>query len=571
LIGTDEATPQIVKDSRRLTGPNLFFTQTGTVLDVSLPEAVAERVISLWQVQVQDLLDAVGWSESERHVRRYDGGASLAFTAPTDALYTAATLNTTAWTAALVQLDGKAHDRDDAVSKLTERLAKECQPELVRLKDAAEQRGLRFLHDEKSATAGLGRGSQSWDVKQLPDPEQVQWSALHNVPTVMVTGTNGKSTSIRLLAHLAKTSGLTPGLNSTENVQVGEVVLDVGDYSGPGGARMMLKEQRTDIGLLEVARGGLLRRGLGLSRTDAVLITNVAPEHLREYGIDSLEDLIAAKFVVTRALGADGTLVLNADDAGLVEHARRHPHPAILCWFSQNPENPVLREHLAQGGRGCFTSDGYLIYAHGEQQQSLLAVNEIPCTMNGAAVHNISNCLGVVGLAKALDFDTDTLVQALKSFQSNASDNPGRGNLLDVGGVQVLIDYAHNVHSLEALTHMAKNLPAQRRLVLFGQVGSHTHEEICAMTQIFTRMGLDRFVIVELLEHLRGSQPGEIPKVIHDELRRQGVPEDAISKSMDGLEGTKVALEWANPGDLLILILIDKREAVMDYLATLAA
>jgi len=187
--------------------------------------------------------------------------------------------------------------------------------------------------------------------------------------------------------------------------------------------------------------------------------------------------------------------------------------------------------------------------------------------MKGAALHNISNGLGVVGLAKALDFDTDTVVQALRSFQSSASDNPGRSNLLDVGGVQVLIDYAHNVHGLEALTPLAKNLPAKRRLVMFGQVDSHTHEEICAMTQVFTRMGLDRFVVIEILDHLRGSQPGEIPTVIHEELRRQGIPEETISKSVDSLEGTKATMQWAEPGDLLILI--SKREAVMDYLGTL--
>ncbi len=561
-----QPTPQLVKDSRCLTGPNLFFQQTGTVLDVSLPEVAAEQVIALWREQVQDLLDAVGWSESAPHVRGYDGGASLGFTAPTDVLYAATELNTTAWQAALAQLDGKEFDREAAVAKLTERLAKEHNPELLRLKDAAERRGVSFFHDGDRATVGLGRGSQSWEVKQLPDPEQVDWSAIHDVPTVMVTGTNGKSSSIRILAQLVKSAGLIPGLNSTENVQVGEVVLDTGDYSGPGGARMMLKDQRTEIGLLEVARGGLLRRGLGLSRTNAVLITNVTPEHLREYGIDCVGDLIAAKFVVTRALEEDGVLVLNADDAGLVEHAHTHPHPATLCWFSQNPDNPVLREHLAQGGRGCFTNNGQLIYAVGDQRQALLAVNDIPCTMQGAAIHNISNCLGVVGLAKALNFKTDTVIQGLTSFRSDASDNPGRGNLLDVGGVQVLIDYAHNVHGFEALTHLAKHLSAKRRLVMFGQVGSHTHAEICAMTESVARLKPERVVITEILGHLRGSQPGEIPEVIHQELRRQGIPEQVISKSIDGLEGTKIAMQWAESGDLLILILVTKREAVMEFL-----
>jgi len=132
--------------------------------------------------------------------------------------------------------------------------------------------------------------------------------------------------------------------------------------------------------------------------------------------------------------------------------------------------------------------------------------------------------------------------------------------------VQVLIDYAHNVHGLEALTHLAKNLPAKRRLVMFGQVGSHTHVEICAMTEIAARLKPERVVITEIFDHLRGSQPGEIPEVIHQELRRQGIPEQVISKSIDGLEGTKIAMQWAESGDLLILILITKREAVMEFL-----
>ena len=132
--------------------------------------------------------------------------------------------------------------------------------------------------------------------------------------------------------------------------------------------------------------------------------------------------------------------------------------------------------------------------------------------------------------------------------------------------MQVLIDYAHNVHGLEALTPLAKNLPAKRRLVMFGQVGSHTHVEICAMTEIVARLKPERVVITEILGHLRGSQPGEIPEVIHQELRRQGIPGQVISKSIDGLEGTKIAMQWAESGDLLILILVTKREAVMKFL-----
>ena len=158
---------------------------------------------------------------------------------------------------------------------------------------------------------------------------------------------------------------------------------------------------------------------------------------------------------------------------------------------------------------------------------------------------------------------------------------PGRMNIFDEHPFRVLldyahnpaamqalvqIDYAHNVHGFEALTHLAKHLSAKRRLVMFGQVGSHTHAEICAMTESVARLKPERVVITEILDHLRGSQPGEIPEVIHQELRRQGIPEQVISKSIDGLEGTKIAMQWAESGDLLILILVTKREAVMEFL-----
>ncbi|MBS1255035.1 MAG: Cyanophycin synthetase [Deltaproteobacteria bacterium] len=571
----------ILESCRHLTGPSLYSHMPGTVLDASISGITVDEVVECWQEEVQMLREAVGWKQTPLLVRSTQPhGASLAFNSSIDAVLSATELNKAAWNKTVARLTGDANeDFDEIVVQLKDRIQKESDPALLKLHAAAKVHGLQLLADDEAVTLGLGTGSKSWPAGKLPAPYGIDWNAIHNVPVALITGTNGKSTTGRLLASIVTADGKVSGQTSTDWIQVGEEILGEGDYSGPGGARAILRDKRVEFGVLESARGGMLRRGLGVTEAQAGIITNVAEEHLGQYGVHCLADLIDVKFTILRPLEATkGTLVLNADDAGLVEYAKKINH--TFCWFSMDAESAVLSEHRNQGGEVCYHDQGKIYYAKGESTKYLLNVKEIPITLNGAARYNIANCLGVIALAKNLGFNDEVILKALREFQGDMKDNPGRGNYLTFPlpkancsndsqkdqTFQVLIDFAHNAHGLNAVCETVNTLKAKRRLVVAGHVGSHSDEEIREMTRAVTKIKPVYFVSPQMNEFLRGRKAGEIPILVHDELRLQGFEEEEIASADTSLEGVKKAVKHVQAGDLLMLVGLDQRDEIITFL-----
>jgi len=250
-------------DSRRLTGPNLLLDRPGAILEVALSPEEAETAVAAWAAQVRRMLDAVGWTGAEIAARRFPGGASLAITAPIDSLYSATEINDWAWEAAEAAVAGReAPDFQAAAARLRDEIAREANPALLALQASAAAHGVAFLSDDRAASAGLGRGSITWPVRALPDPAEVDWSKVHDIPVLLVTGTNGKTTTVRLLAALVDASEQMAGTTSTDVVEVGGEVVERGDFSGPGGARLLLdspsREPIGELFLLALAAVGLL-------------------------------------------------------------------------------------------------------------------------------------------------------------------------------------------------------------------------------------------------------------------------------------------------------------------------
>src|SRR5947209_3448233 len=333
-------------DSRRLTGPNRLLGRAGAALEVSLAPEEAEAAVAAWRENVRRMLEAVGWPGEEIAVRRFSGGASLAISAPIDVLYPATEVNEWAWAAAEAVVNGApAPDLAEAAAELRALIARETNPALLALRDAAAAHGVSCLWDDRRVSVGLGTGSLTWPAEALPDPATVDWSAVHDVPVLMVTGTNGKTTTVRLLGAIAAAAGKVPGITSTDRIEVGGEVVDHGDYSGPGGARTLLRDRRVEIAILETARGGMLRRGLAVTGADAALVTNIAADHLGEFGVLDLPSLAAAKLVIARAVKPGGRIVLNAADPELLAAAGRLAAP--VTWFRLHPANPRIQSHHA--------------------------------------------------------------------------------------------------------------------------------------------------------------------------------------------------------------------------------
>lgn len=551
-------------DSRRLTGLNLLQEREGAVLDVALDEQEADAVVAAWQEQVRRLLDAVGWREEGVAVRRFPGGASLAISAPIDALYSATEVNERAWEAAEEALRGEVPDLEEVAVRLRAEIERERNPALLALRAAAEARGVAFLADDRQASVGLGKGSLTWPVEEIPRPEEVPWERVHDVPVVLVTGTNGKTTTVRLLAAMARAAGVTAGTTSTDRVEVGGEVLERGDFSGPVGARTLLRDPRVEMAILETARGGMLRRGLAVRRADAAAVTNVAADHLGEHGVDDLEALAETKLVVAQAIGPEGRVVLNADDPLLVAGAGRIAAPVI--WFSLDPESPGFQKLLERGDPAWVLHQGEIEQWHGGWKQVVARAEDLPVTFGGVARHNIANALTALALGAAVRLPQEAMVRGLRQVRSDVDDNPGRGNLFEINGVRILLDYAHNPHGIGALLGLAVNLPARRRLILLGQAGDRDDGAIRELAQAVWKLQPDRVIVKELPEMLRGRQPGEVPAILEDELRRLGAKDEQIGRAANELEAVRQALAWAKRGDLLLLLVHTQREEVLGLL-----
>ncbi|MEM1043936.1 MAG: Mur ligase family protein, partial [Bacteroidota bacterium] len=434
----------------------------------------------------------------------------------------------------------------------------ERNPALLALREAAAVRGVAFLPDDDFVSVGLGTGSQTWPVSEIPDPEAVDWPEVHDIPVALVTGTNGKSTTVRLTAAMAQAAGRTAGRCSTDFVRVGDTVVERGDWSGPGGARAVLRHTGAELAILETARGGMLRRGLALSRAEVALVTNVGEDHLGDYGILTLDDLVEVKLTIRRAVESDGVLVLNADDDGLVRHAR--DYSGTVCWFSLDPDNPVLAAHRRAGGRTCSVEDGEIVWTWGDAREVVLPVADIPIALGGAAKHNVANALAAVALAKELGLPTDAIRAGLQAFRGDAADNPGRGNYFEIGGAKVLVDFAHNPHGVGAIADTARALPAERRLVLIGQAGDRTDAEIRGLARAAWRADPDHVLIAALADYRRGRETGEVPALLDDELHRLGAPSEHVTHVSDPIAGVRAALDWMQPGDLLLLFVLSQRD-----------
>jgi cyanophycin synthetase len=567
-------------DSRRLTGPNLLLDGPGAIVEAPLGGSAsgpgaADAVVALWRERARRLLDAIGWGGERLATRRHAGGLSLAFSAPFDALYAATDVAEEAWRATEEALgrpsSGQPAPRfQETAARLRETIAAERNPRLAALAAAAAARGVAFLWDADQATVGLGAGSASWPIAGLPSPREVDWAAVRDVPVALVTGTNGKTTTVRLLAAIAEAAGRVAGLTSTDRIAVGGETIDRGDFSGPGGARALLRDRRVELAVLETARGGILRRGLALAAADAAAVTNVAADHLGEYGIDDLAALAAAKRVPVRAVRPGGTAVLNADDPEL---ARGGPAAArvAIAWFGLDPENPLLATHLAAGGAAALLDDDGLVLAAAGRRRVVARLADLPITFGGAARHNAANALAAAALAQALGLPDGAIARGLASVGGTAADNPGRANLFELAGARILLDYAHNPHGLASLLHLAAALPAARRLLTLGQAGDRDEAAIRELAATAWRLRPDRVVVKELPAMLRGRPLGEVPAILEDELRRRGASPEALSYAPTELAALEQALAWARPGDLVILLVHKDRDEVLARLAAAGA
>jgi cyanophycin synthetase len=390
------------------------------------------------------------------------------------------------------------------------------------------------------------------------------------VPIVAVTGTNGKTTTSRLVAHIARTDGRRVGWSSTDGIYVDGVLVEAGDYSGPSGAGRVLAHEGVELAVTETARGGILLKGIGVTRNDVSVVTNVSADHLGLQGIDTVDQLAEVKAVVPRITKKDGWAVLNADDPRVFAmHSVVKAQPWV---FSRDPDSPAIREVLSHGGRATTVIDGWVsvLDSRGDADP-LVELVDVPMTLSGLSRFNVENALAGASAALAVGIPRAVVVEGLKSFRTDAEHNPGRMNIftLDGGagpGITVIVDLAHNEAGLEALLEVMAGVrvPGGRLLLGLGAVGDRQDDLIERLGEIGA-MGSDVVAICHKQRYLRGRTEAELESLLRTGAEHVGVTDvPAYPTEVDGLAAL---VGQAEPGDVVGLMCHAEREAVYQWIA----
>jgi cyanophycin synthetase len=389
------------------------------------------------------------------------------------------------------------------------------------------------------------------------------------IPVVAVTGTNGKTTTSRMIAHIARSAGKVVGWSNTDGIYLDGELVEAGDYSGPSGAGRVLGLPRVQFAVTETARGGILLKGIGLTRNDVSVVTNVSADHLGVHGIDTLDQLAEVKAVVPRITRRRGWAVLNGDDPRV--YAMYGVVQANPWVFSRDPNSPAIREILDAGGRATTVIDGWVSVLRPHQDPDpLVELADVPMTLAGLSRFNVENTLAAASAALAAGIDRETVVRGLTSFRPDPEHNPGRMNIFSVpvagGEASVVIDLAHNEAGLEALLEIMEGIrPPGRRLLLgLGAVGDRTDDIIGRLGEIGA-MGADVVAIGHKERYLRGRTLEGLEGLLRDGAERVGVTDVAAYRTE--VDCLAALVEQAGSGDVVGLMCHAQRQEAYDWIA----
>lgn len=380
------------------------------------------------------------------------------------------------------------------------------------------------------------------------------------IPVVAVTGTNGKTTTARLINHLLASSGLRTGMTNTDGVYVDGRQTDSGDCSGPKSARNVLMHPEVDAAVFEVARGGILREGLGFDRCKVAVVTNLGQgDHLGLNYITSVEELAVLKRVIVRNVAPDGHAVLNAADPNVAAMAAGCPGNVIF--FAPDRTHPVMATHRAQGKRTVFVDQDAVVASEGSWRERV-PLRDVPITRGGTIGFQVDNVMAAVAAAWAVGLDWDTIRSGLASFKSDPGGVPGRFNVMDYRGATVIADYGHNTDAMRALVAAVDTMPAKRRSVVISGAGDRRDEDIRDQTAILGKAFDDVILYQDAAQ--RGRADGEVMALL-----RQGLQGATRTSFVDEIRGEFIAIDSAlarlQPGDLS-LILVDQVEEALAHL-----
>jgi len=565
-----------IDNARRLTGRGFFSPAPGAVVEVWLEGAELAELAATkrrWHAEILGpLLSRIGLGSAPIWEHVHEDGFTTAVGAPIDrCLALADALEWAGW-----RLAGQSDVTvDEAVGLFEASLAEQDNPPLLALEAAARAHDVAFLWDDDAVSLGLGTTSEVFEPRALPDVAAIDWTRYGRVPVGLVTGTNGKTTTTRMVARILTVAGHTVGLSSTDAIVIAGQTLESGDWTGPGAARKVLRHPGVTAAVLETARGGLIRRGLAYEQADAAVVTNIGEDHFGDFGIRSLDDMARVKATVWAGVREGGTRIANAGCAVTMAYVARS-RPEVIGgagWvlFARDRQASALVAHVAAGGVGWTIEAGSITRVGKGGAELIVAVDTIPATFSGAAVHNVDNALAAAAMAHALGATSEAIKVGLESFGRRAEDNPGRLELHEVAGARVVLDFGHNPHGVQAIAAVIGTLrdkvPGARLMVVTGQAGDRSDHDLFELGRAVMALSPSRVAIRAMRGYERGRAEGATEAVLGRAFLALGLPEDSLMLVEGEVAALEIGVDWARPGDVILVLVHIEREAVREWLA----
>lgn len=385
------------------------------------------------------------------------------------------------------------------------------------------------------------------------------------VPIVSVTGTNGKTTTSRMIAHIIRQMGYTVGMTTTSGIYVNDELIKYGDNTGPISARTVLMDRRIEYAVLETARGGIVNRGLGYDEADVGIVTNITEDHLGIDDINTLEDLAYVKSLVAEAVKKNGYAVLNADDQYCLSMRERIKSNIIL--FSLSTENEAVKTHVQNGGIAIYSNGSTIFINKGGVELPFIEAKAIPATMNGVLKHNISNGMAAIAGAIGMGISTESIITGLSTFRCDSTNNPGRFNIHDVNGIKVILDYGHNIDGYRVVIDSLKQMKTGRLLGVIGTPGDRTNSSTITIGKMCGDC-FDRIYIKEDRDK-RGREPGEVAALLEEGCRMGSVKSTEILTELVEEKALEKAILDAMPGDIVI-VFFEEYQLLLDVVERMA-
>ena len=532
----------------RITGRHLFIQNFGAAAWLKAETDIEGQIAKVYS-RVHQAIHQIGLDALMKLTHRcIYTEVVFALEAPVDLLYTACAI--LEW----------ASEVEPAFDLVTETFEKEGNTNWRAVRKWAADHKIPCVDDEDGLTLGMGCFAQTWPLNALPSVTSLHPDTFQRIPAVYITGTNGKTTSSRMLSAICRASKKFSGVGqtSTDGVSINGEWVERGDWTGPGAARMILRDSRVDVAILETARGGLMRRGLVIDGVEAAAITNVSDDHLGAWGIRTVRDMAIAKLTVTLGVKEGGVVLLNADCAPLMtawqDFQQRHPERTWTVQLFSSTQSEGMSVYL-DGGMLCHREFG-----------PILKISDIPLTLGGRAMYNVENAMVAMALAVSMGIGVEAIREGLAQLRPIQQESRGRSNWLRYQGADIFVDFAHNPDGIRRIVEMGERWTSTRKAIVLGQASDREDQEIAGLALQAMKLGAEMYFLKELPGHAYHRPASEVVDVLQATLQTHGVTTAQISRATNDLDCAQKAMDWVQQGDLLILLCHEEQDAVMDFL-----